>query len=145
MAFDRSSTSPLPIPTSPSSCNRLAVVQVVTIHSRTSISPFSQLIVRFSNMRISHWSPDLGLVPQRMLGRTSRVIGPSKVTACSPCLSMGFCSPAVMVAKEAHTSSSMKDLIVGPSGVDDAAWEGTYVKPTGGIHHCSLRARGAHP
>jgi fatty acid synthase subunit alpha, fungi type len=39
----------------------------------------------------------------------------------------------VMVAKEAHTSSSVKDLIVAASGVDDAAWEGTYVKPTGGI------------
>jgi fatty acid synthase subunit alpha, fungi type len=39
----------------------------------------------------------------------------------------------VMVAKEAHTSSSVKDLIVAVSGVDDAACEGTYVKPTGGI------------
>ncbi|KAG5646963.1 hypothetical protein DXG03_001686 [Asterophora parasitica] len=39
----------------------------------------------------------------------------------------------VMVAKEAHTSPSVKDLIVGASGVDDAAWEGTYAKPTGGI------------
>ncbi|KAG5638483.1 hypothetical protein H0H81_012415 [Sphagnurus paluster] len=39
----------------------------------------------------------------------------------------------VMVAKEAHTSSSVKDLIVAASGVEDAAWEGTYTKPTGGI------------
>ncbi|KAJ7067175.1 fatty acid synthase [Mycena amicta] len=39
----------------------------------------------------------------------------------------------VMVAKEAHTSSSVKDLIVAAAGVDDAQWEGTYVKPTGGI------------
>ena len=39
----------------------------------------------------------------------------------------------VMAAKEAHTSSSVKDLIVGASGVDDGAWEGTYAKPTGGI------------
>jgi len=39
----------------------------------------------------------------------------------------------VMVAKEAHTSSSVKDLIVAASGVDDANWEGTYSKPTGGI------------
>jgi fatty acid synthase subunit alpha, fungi type len=39
----------------------------------------------------------------------------------------------IMVAKEAHTSSSVKDLIVAASGVDDAAWEGTYVGPTGGI------------
>ena len=39
----------------------------------------------------------------------------------------------VMVAKEAHTSSSIKDLIVTASGVDDANWEGTYTKPTGGI------------
>lgn len=39
----------------------------------------------------------------------------------------------VMVAKEAHTSSSVKDLIVAASGVDDGAWEGTYQKPTGGI------------
>ena len=39
----------------------------------------------------------------------------------------------VMVAKEAHTSSSVKDLIVAASGVGDAEWEGTYSKPTGGI------------
>lgn len=39
----------------------------------------------------------------------------------------------VMVAKEAHTSSSVKDLIVKASGVDDSKWEGTYAKETGGI------------
>ena len=39
----------------------------------------------------------------------------------------------VMVAKEAHTSSSVKDLIVGAAGVGDEQWEGTYTKPTGGI------------
>jgi fatty acid synthase subunit alpha, fungi type len=39
----------------------------------------------------------------------------------------------VMVAKEAHTSSSVKDLIVAAAGVDDGQWEGTYAKPTGGI------------
>ena len=39
----------------------------------------------------------------------------------------------VMVAKEAHTSSSVKDLIVTATGVKDGAWEGTYTKPTGGI------------
>ena len=39
----------------------------------------------------------------------------------------------VMVAKEAHTSSSVKDLIVAAPGVDDKDWEGTYLKPTGGI------------
>ncbi|KAI0077780.1 fatty acid synthase [Panus rudis PR-1116 ss-1] len=39
----------------------------------------------------------------------------------------------VMVAKEAHTSSSVKDLIVAAPGVDDAQWEGTYNKETGGI------------
>ncbi|KAI6024835.1 hypothetical protein BKA83DRAFT_685883 [Pisolithus microcarpus] len=39
----------------------------------------------------------------------------------------------VMVAKEAHTSSSVKDLIVAAPGVDDKDWENTYVKPTGGI------------
>ena len=39
----------------------------------------------------------------------------------------------VMVAKEAHTSSSVKDLIVAAAGVEDSAWEGTYSKPTGGI------------
>jgi fatty acid synthase subunit alpha len=31
----------------------------------------------------------------------------------------------VMVAKEAHTSLLVKDLIMAASGVDDAAWEGT--------------------
>ena len=39
----------------------------------------------------------------------------------------------VVVAKEAHTSSSVKDLIVAAAGVEDGAWEGTYIKPTGGI------------
>jgi len=39
----------------------------------------------------------------------------------------------VMVAKEAHTSSSVKDLIVAAPGVSDTDWENTYVKPTGGI------------
>ncbi|KAH8117927.1 fatty acid synthase [Phellopilus nigrolimitatus] len=39
----------------------------------------------------------------------------------------------VMVAKEAHTSSSVKDLIVAASGVGDKLWEGTYTKETGGI------------
>jgi len=39
----------------------------------------------------------------------------------------------VMVAKEAHTSSSVKDLIVAASGVDDKKWEGTYERSTGGI------------
>ena len=51
----------------------------------------------------------------------------------SRCPSMGFVASCVMVAKEAHTSSSVKDLIVSATGVDDAAWEGTYTKPTGGI------------
>lgn len=39
----------------------------------------------------------------------------------------------VMVAQEAHTSSSVKDLIVAAVGVDDKDWEKTYVKPTGGV------------
>ncbi|KAK0531483.1 fatty acid synthase alpha subunit Lsd1 [Tilletia horrida] len=39
----------------------------------------------------------------------------------------------VMVAKEAHTSTAVKQLIVDAPGVDDAAWEGTYNKETGGI------------
>ncbi|TFY79348.1 hypothetical protein EWM64_g4663 [Hericium alpestre] len=34
----------------------------------------------------------------------------------------------VIVAKEAHTCSSVKDLIVTASGGDDAKWEGTYAK-----------------
>ena len=39
----------------------------------------------------------------------------------------------VVVANEAHTSLSVKDLNVAASGVDDSQWEGTYVKDTGGI------------
>jgi fatty acid synthase subunit alpha len=38
-----------------------------------------------------------------------------------------------MVAKEAHTSESVKQLIVDAKGVDDKDWEGTYTKETGGI------------
>lgn len=39
----------------------------------------------------------------------------------------------VMVAAEAHTSLSVKQLIVDTPGVGDDKWEGTYDKPTGGI------------
>lgn len=39
----------------------------------------------------------------------------------------------VMVAKEAHTSESVKQLIVAASGVDDKDWEGTYTRETGGV------------
>lgn len=39
----------------------------------------------------------------------------------------------VMVAKEAHTSESVKQLIVNAAGVDDKDWEGTYARETGGI------------
>jgi fatty acid synthase subunit alpha, fungi type len=46
---------------------------------------------------------------------------------------MASCLLAESWSREAHTSSSVKDLIVAASGVDDAKWEGTYDKPTGGI------------
>jgi len=39
----------------------------------------------------------------------------------------------VMIAKEAHTSASVKDLIAAAAGVEDKDWESTYTKPTGGI------------
>ncbi|KAJ3373192.1 3-oxoacyl-[acyl-carrier-protein] synthase [Allomyces arbusculus] len=40
----------------------------------------------------------------------------------------------MLVAKEAQTSDAAKDLIVSCPGIDDEAdWEKTYVKPTGGI------------
>ncbi|KZP00458.1 fatty acid synthase [Calocera viscosa TUFC12733] len=39
----------------------------------------------------------------------------------------------VMIAKEAHTSEAVKQLIVKAPGVGDAQWEGTYKKETGGI------------
>ena len=39
----------------------------------------------------------------------------------------------VLVVKEAHTNSSVKDLIVAGAGVEYGAWEGTYTKLTGGI------------
>ena len=45
----------------------------------------------------------------------------------------GLYASRVMVAKEAATSPSVKQLIVDAPGVDDALWEGTYDKPTGGI------------
>lgn len=38
-----------------------------------------------------------------------------------------------MVAKEPHTSSSVKDLIVAAPGVTDVQWKSTYNKETGGI------------
>ncbi|KAL9936912.1 hypothetical protein V8E36_004147 [Tilletia maclaganii] len=39
----------------------------------------------------------------------------------------------VMIAKEAHTSTAVKQLIVDAPGVEDMDWEGTYEKETGGI------------
>lgn len=39
----------------------------------------------------------------------------------------------VMVAKEAHTGSSTKVLIVAAAGVDNTKWEGTYAKEMGRI------------
>ena len=39
----------------------------------------------------------------------------------------------VMVAKEAHTSEPVKQLIVQAAGVGDERWEGTYKAETGGI------------
>ncbi|PYH98069.1 malonyl CoA-acyl carrier protein transacylase [Aspergillus ellipticus CBS 707.79] len=39
----------------------------------------------------------------------------------------------VMTVKEAHTSNEAKQLIVNIPGVDDAAWDQTYTRPTGGI------------
>lgn len=39
----------------------------------------------------------------------------------------------MMVAKEAATSNSVKELIVQASGVSDEEWEGTYERETGGI------------
>ncbi|KAE8239480.1 hypothetical protein A4X06_0g8243 [Tilletia controversa] len=38
-----------------------------------------------------------------------------------------------MIAKEAHTSTAVKQLIVDAPGVEDAAWQATYDKETGGI------------
>ncbi|KAK0559784.1 fatty acid synthase alpha subunit Lsd1 [Tilletia horrida] len=39
----------------------------------------------------------------------------------------------VMIAKEAHASTAVKQLIVDAPGVKDASWEGVYEKETGGI------------
>ncbi|RAL03127.1 beta subunit of fatty acid synthase [Aspergillus ibericus CBS 121593] len=39
----------------------------------------------------------------------------------------------VMTVKEAHTSLEAKQLIVDIPGVDDAAWDQTYTRPTGGV------------
>ena len=39
----------------------------------------------------------------------------------------------MMVAKEAATSQSVKELIVQAPGVSDEEWEGTYQRETGGI------------
>lgn len=58
----------------------------------------------------------------------------SQMFAMQPMPFDGFLfASRVMVAKEAHTSSSVKDLIVAASGIDDKKWEGTYERPTGGI------------
>ena len=41
----------------------------------------------------------------------------------------------VMVAKEVHTRSSFKDLVVAATGVNDGALEGIHTEPTGGIRY----------
>ncbi|RMZ44106.1 hypothetical protein AFCA_013146 [Aspergillus flavus] len=43
---------------------------------------------------------------------------------------LGSC---MMVAKEAHTSKAVKDIITSTSGLDDNDWEKTYDGPAGGI------------
>ena len=57
-----------------------------------------------------------------------------------------------MVAEEAHTSPSGRDLIVAAAGVDDSQWEGTCVKDIGGtitvviykVNNRALRLRKEH-
>ena len=71
----------------------------------------------------------LGLVLLKMYGHTLLESGPWHL-ASSRCLTM---DSSLGVANVAHTSSSVKDLIVACSGVDEEQWEGTYVKPTGGM------------
>ena len=66
-----------------------------------------------------------------MFDRISRVVGLLRIIACNLCLSMTLC--LLVALWSVVTSYSVKDLIVAASGVDDAAWEGTYIKPTGGI------------
>ena len=46
----------------------------------------------------------------------------------------------VMVAKEAHTSPAVKDLIVAAASADDSQWEGTYEGHQLN-YHCALRAQ----
>lgn len=38
-----------------------------------------------------------------------------------------------MVAKEAHTSPQVKQLIVDAAGVTEDKWEGTHTKASGGV------------
>src|ERR1700712_397701 len=39
----------------------------------------------------------------------------------------------MMIARESHTSLSVKELIVNTKGVSNSQWEGTYSQPTGGV------------
>jgi enoyl reductase-like protein len=58
-----------------------------------------------------------------------RVVGP--LWGSTNAVRRFFFARRMMVAKEAHTSPSVKDLIAAASGVDDSQWDGTYTKPTG--------------
>ncbi|EMD30937.1 hypothetical protein CERSUDRAFT_100853 [Gelatoporia subvermispora B] len=67
-----------------------------------------------------------------MPGRTSLVTGPLRSAVLNQ-YSAGFLfASRVIVAMEAHTSSSAKDLVVAMKDVGDSQWESAYQKDTGG-------------
>ena len=97
---------------------------------KISINLSSRHMVRFDLKRISHSLPAPVSVMGRVFGHTSPESGPSS-TVYSLCCLMVFSSVRAMIAKEAHTSDSVKQLQA--QGVDDDKWEQTYKGETGGV------------
>ncbi|KAG8724432.1 3-oxoacyl-[acyl-carrier-protein] synthase [Ceratobasidium sp. 395] len=115
------------------SFNRWAAARADTTRARTSTSLYSKPMELFGNNPTSRSWPGPGSVVQTMCGRMSEEWSVQMFGAQPMPFDGVLFASRVMVAKEAHTSKSVKDFIVAAAGVDDAKWDRTYAKETGGI------------
>jgi fatty acid synthase subunit alpha, fungi type len=133
MASTRSSTLRQLTLTSPLFCNGLVAVLMVTTHSESFEDFHQPILATYSTIR------NITLVAGSGFGGSedtwpylfrdwSKEFGVESIP-----FDVFLFGSRVIVAKEAHTSSSVKDLIVAAAGADDAQWQGTYARDTGGI------------
>jgi enoyl reductase-like protein len=122
-----------------SSCSGLEDVLEDTIPMRISISQFWQHIMLSAGMTALASSPVLALAGSGFCFADDvweYLTGDWSVERfrVQPIPFDGFLfASCIMVAKKAHASSSIKDLIVTTAGIEEGAWEGTYTKSMDGI------------